>query len=217
MASQYATTTDVRQANLNFYLDEEFVDWKAPTQSGLSIWLHACFWADHLTSPVVLQKLLGVGCELTEEYRFAPNSPLEWREWDGWSCLFFVVKGACNPSRSTEFEALCLLLRSSANPYARDRLYRTVFDVIEHEQNHRYSRYRRDLWYHALNRSGYKISYDRSRDPPYSKWYTPRHYRALCHLKSWDQTHDPTGFDEQIKNLVRKHPWTVDELLSNLF
>jgi hypothetical protein len=174
--------TDIYEAYLDLFLDERFVDWRAPTQSGLSLWLHACLWADHLTTPSVLQKLLSEGCEVVERFQYTRNKRHDWRHWDGWSCLFFLVNGAINPGRSNEFEALRLLLRSAANPYMRDSRGQTLLDVISVQPQNCYSRYRRDLWSCALQRCGYHIVYDRmwrSESAPYNELYTPRHYRAL--------------------------------------
>jgi hypothetical protein len=87
---------------------------------------------------------------------------------------------------------------------------------IEYGQQDRpwYGSYRQDLWYCALKRSKLDIRYNVQpcrRLAQYTRWYTPKHYLALCHLDHWN-SFDEELFETQIQPVLQEHPLSEDEI-----
>lgn len=174
--------------------------------NGLSIWLHACKYA----RPTILQMLLSAGCDIAETYVYSPNYVDAGDHLSGWSCLYFLVFNACSPRSSRDMEALQLLLDAGADPDSRNKGC-TIFDCVDYMRcTESLGSYRRDLWYSALQRAHINIDRpaDTRRKPPVYGWgYTPFHYRALCHLDSWEME----NIEARVAPLLDDFPWSQEE------
>lgn len=157
-----------------------------------------------------MHKLVNAGCDIAE------------KDDDGWNCLFHSVLSSDQPDASYEFERLQYLLSIFDDIYARDASGGTIFDHLGNYQQYKlYGTYRRDLWYCALERAGIDVSshlaqqprvpsYRIERTPIYSYRYTPEHYYALKHLRSWDED----NFRSQMDRLLQEVPLDEDEALA---
>jgi hypothetical protein len=73
--------------------------------------------------------------------------------------------------------------------------------------------YRQDLWYLALKRSKldtYHNVQPYNRLARYTKYYTPKHYLALCYLDDW-VSWEEAPFEIQIQTVLLEHPFSEDE------
>ncbi|KAM0722308.1 hypothetical protein Q7P37_001749 [Cladosporium fusiforme] len=202
-------------SNLLSRMLSEDMAFEVPTPDGLSIWLNACRAHAYGSMPESLQMPLDAGCDVHETTKNYSEYP------DGWNCLFLFTLHAYDPHDAEELGALQLLLRSSANVFAKDASELTVFDHVNALPMDQYGSYRRDLWYCALQRESIDIGeylemYPRV--PVYSAIYTPEHYRALCFLEDWIDDEDDGddevygyNMEQQVSEILNVHPWTEEE------
>lgn len=152
-----------------------FIDLKLPVAEGLSLWLYACTYASFVTTTKVFSVLLDAGCNSQEV------------DANGMNALFHCVLNAFRPESSVELQALLYLLRLGIDIHATDKRGMTISDYVNDNQ-YTYEcvlgSYRQDLWYCALVRGGFTVP-PCTRSAKYTKYYTPRHYFALCNLESW--------------------------------
>ena len=76
--------------------------------------------------------------------------------------------------------------------------------------------YKQDLWYCALARKKLDIKYNirpSKRLARYTKFYTPKHYLALCHLDHWNSWEEEL-FETQIRPVLQEHPLSEAERLT---
>jgi hypothetical protein len=180
-----------------------FIDVKSFRHNGTSLWLDACRWASH-SFKLILQRIIDAGCNVAE------------KDSEGQNCLFHGVNGSCYPEKSYDFEKLQYLLGVCDDIYATDAQGRTLFDHFDDIEDKYCGSYRRDLWYCALERAGIDVSshlVQHPRVPSYTmeryEEYTPEHYHALKHLKSWDRF----NFRSQMDRLLQEIPLDEDEAL----
>jgi hypothetical protein len=180
-----------------------FIDVKSFCHDGTSLWLDACRWASH-SFKLILQRIIDAGCNVAE------------KDSAGQNCLFHGVNGSSYPENSDDFEKLQYLLSIFDDIYATDTQGRTIFDLVDNSPDHVYGSYQRDLWYCALERAGIDVSSHLVQHPRVSYYktrkyseYTPEHYHALKHLKSWDRF----NFRSQMDRLLQEIPLDEDEAL----
>ena len=158
-----------------------------------------------LVNTDILQRLVDTGVDVVEV------------DEHGWNCLFQCVAFASFPQSARELRALRSLLAVLDDVHATDIWGNDIFSYAnEEKQWYDYPHeedcgsYRQDLWYCALKRTGLDARYNiapRARIARYTTLYTPKHYRALCHLDFWDVD----DFDSQVDDLLREYPMTEEE------
>jgi hypothetical protein len=160
--------------------------------------------ASYLLNPDVLQRLADTGADVAEV------------DNHGWNCLFQCVAYACNPVTAKDFKALLSLLVLFDDILATDIRGIDIFSYVNEEENwgsdeiRDCGSYRQDLWYCALKRSGLDVRYDLApceRIARYTRWYTPKHYLALCHLDFWTIN----DLNDQVDHLLLEYPMTEEE------
>jgi hypothetical protein len=151
-----------------------------------------------------LQRIIDAGCNIAE------------KDANGWNCLFYSVLYSHKPGSSFDIEKLQYLLSIFDDIYATDTQGRTIFDLVDNDQDSGSDSYCRDLWYYALERAGIDVSshlVQHPRVPSYSMWiwdeYTPEHYHALKHLEYWDED----NFRSQMDRLLQEIPLNDEEAL----
>lgn len=111
-------------------------------------------------------------------------------------CRLCISPGVCK-----RFKTLRTLLGVFDDIHATDSWGIDIFSYVNEQGewiNHLLQdcgRYRKDLWYCALKRSGLDARYDIApceRVARYTPLYTPKHFLALCHLDLWS-TDDLSG------------------------
>lgn len=153
----------------------------------------------------IVKELLDMGCDINEAAVNLQNVP------DGWNCLFLQILRASHPQTSQEFEVTRLLIKQRANIFAKDGSGLTIFDYAEAEPTRKYSRYRRDLWYCALQREGIDVGGTIELHPRivrYNERYTPEHYRALCYLDHWTEE----NLSRELQDSLEACPWSQEEI-----
>jgi hypothetical protein len=174
--------------------------------SGLSIWLQACIVA-RLS---IIETMTRAGCDIHETYTPSPDQANKQGYVSGWNCLFFVVLHASWPRSSAELEVLRFLIRAGVDPHQQDAAGNTISDYVDDDVDSKLGTYRRELWYSALERE--HVHVDRSAGqwpwtPVYTWKYRPLHYRALCHLETWER--DSVG--TQVARVREDFPWSREE------
>jgi hypothetical protein len=173
-------------------------------------WLHGCMFAQ----PSILRILSSAGCDITKTYVRYQNRACKEGYVSDWNCLFFLARCASWPQSSAEFEALQLLLNAGANIFLRDAKNRTIFGHVDDEMDPELGSYRRDLWYSALQRAHIRVDRPAStlqKAPIYGQRYTPTHYRAICHLESWEKD----DIETQVARLPESFPWSQGQKETN--
>jgi hypothetical protein len=180
-----------------------FLDIKNYRYEDRSLLLSTCRYAPN-SSRSNLQRLINAGCDIAE------------KDDNGWNCLFHGLYLVGEPDTSYELERLRYLLSIFDDIYATDTQGRTIFDLVDNSPDHVYGSYQRDLWYCALERAGIDVSSHLVQHPRVSYYktrkyseYTPEHYHALKHLKSWDRF----NFRSQMDRLLQEIPLDEDEAL----
>jgi hypothetical protein len=87
----------------------------------------------------------------------------------------------------------------------------TKFGHAEAEPTRKYSSYRRDLWYCALQREGLDVGGTielHARIVRYNERYTLEHYRALCYLDHWTKE----DLSRPLQDLLEACPWSQEEI-----
>jgi hypothetical protein len=177
-----------------------FFDPKTFEYEGKDLWLFASERHTHSASALQSLHRLGFKTSGTDSH--------------GWNCLFMSIMNSCDPSTSDDFERLQFLLSVFDDVYAQDFKGCTIFDLVNDDTCSPGS-YRRDLWYCTLERAGIDISHrvvDQASIAVHSAAlgnckYTPEHYHALKHLRSWD----PSNFRSQMDRLLQEIPLDEDE------
>ena len=148
-----------------------------------SIWLSA-FLFTHVPPIKILKCLLDAGCDINETTVNRPDVP------DGWSCIFMQVLRARHSYSSLEFETLRFTLKQGCDICAKDASGLTVSDHVNAPSTAPVSRYRRDLWYCALQREGIDIgsTIEANSVPEYNIFYNLDHFHALQYLDTWTPT-----------------------------
>ena len=159
-----------------------------------------------VTLPVrIVKELLDMGCDINETAMNDPDIP------DGWTCLFLQILRASRPWKSCEFEVTRFLIRQRANIFAKDGSGLTIFDHVDAKLTWTSSSYQRDLWYCALQREGVDIGAmieEHPRIAKYDAYYTPEHFRALCHLDHWTKK----NLSQQLHDSLEACPWSEEEI-----
>jgi hypothetical protein len=166
--------------------------------AGRGYWIELCLGLVTREDPSLLQMFVdkGVNVRETDEY--------------GFNCLFAFVSRAKNPGIAREVRALQYLLSIFDDIYALDATGHDIFAYTNElrdwpgsyrEPYYECGSYRQDLWYCALARSKLRDRHNIqscNRLARYTRYYTPKHYLALCHLDDWDLRGESL-FTEQIQ------------------
>ena len=188
---------------LFFQESKAFIDLLAKREGGRTYWLMACKKSRFL-NPYTLQRLIDAGADIAETDNL------------GWNCLFQCIAYASFPDSAQEFKALRGLLAIFDDIHATDNWGINIFSYVNEQEewiNRHYQdcgSYRQDLWYCALKRSGLDVRYDLApceRIARYTRWYTPKHYLALCHLDFWTIN----DLNDQVDHLLLEYPMTEEE------
>jgi hypothetical protein len=166
-----------------------------------------------LYDPSILQATAEKGADITEVDKY------------GFNCLFVFMSRVGEPGIAREYKALRCLLDIFNDIYALEATGNDIFAYVnelrdwptEYENPIRceYGSYMQDLWYCALARSNLDIRHNVqpcNRLARYTRWYTPIHYSALCHLEDWDSFDEEKGpLERQIQPVLQKHPLSEHE------
>lgn len=115
------------------------------------------------------------------------------------------------PENSSEFEVTRFLIKQRANLFLKDSSGLTIFDHANAILTRESTSYRRDLWYCALQREGMDTNTSVEVPPriaKYNKYYTPEHYRALCHLDHWTEK----DLSRQLRDILEAYPWSEEKI-----
>lgn len=180
---------------------------------GRGYWLELCLSNAILHDPSILQVFVEQGAHITEVDKY------------GFNCLFVFMSRVGQPGTAQEYKALRCLLDIFNDIYALEATGNDIFAYVNELRDwptedkmalgYECGSYMQDLWYCALARSKLDIRHNVqpcNRLARYTRYYTPIHYSALCHLEDWNSFDEEKGpLETQIQSVLQEHPLSGHE------